>query len=151
MCGRPIASQSPFEKPNDRFSFFEQNRARVHFACASHRSRIEAEKQRLAEVEAKRQYDLLPEDEKARLEDEEAKRFNADDTPTAKVYRPKPGELSLDRVKAVGGVSKALAPELPSTFTYAQEEDPKIIAQTKAREEAIRQQFLADMEKHSPE
>jgi hypothetical protein len=153
-CGSPVSSPSKYERPEDKYSFFEQTKMRQHFACAMEKQRIVAERQKRAEDAAQARYDALPQDEKDAIEDAEARKWNEGNTAdprgnTATLttpYRHKPGELSLEKVQQAGGVSKALAPELPATFEFRPETDPKLIEQARVREAEIAEQFKRDME-----
>ncbi len=135
VCGRPISSAGPFDKPDDRYDYFSQVQHETHFTCASKAQEkiLEREKMRLAAMDP------------TEREEAEAKLFNEGDTKDPRVtplprpdpYRFKPGEKPLDQVKKEG-----LPPNLPENLSkYEEETDPEVLAKIAAREEQTRREF----------
>jgi hypothetical protein len=135
LCGLPIASASPYERPDERFSFFEQAKNRKHMACYNRAVRI-ADANAQEKVKAEQQaYDALPQSEKDRLEEIEAAKFNDGggiDPRSDALVSPVASKINLEELKKRG---------LAATQS---EEDAEIERQTRETEARLRAEFEAE-------
>lgn len=121
FCGRPVAG----DPKSDPVRYLEEIARQMHFACF-----MDAETSKLARAAATAKAEfaqLSPEEQEARraeayntaMVDDTGRPLQLDGVTTqVNAYRPKPGELSFDKVNAAGGVSKAL-PDAPDPIADA--------------------------------